>query len=277
MAFAIYLTAVGVLFVFSKCTRSKDAPLHGIYTKGIYPAVRAVVSLFIKGGSSMSSADFMALYGNTGNKEQLITEMSVRISSLILFLAVPSAVISFSSPGTTENLIALSIAAMGYFVPAFDLKQRAISARESILRDFPVFCMDLAVLTKSGLGLERAWEKALKSKDGSSFYREARLMHLRMETGVSLEQSIISFARRLCIPEIYSFATVVSQSVKSGGSGTADIIREFAVQGWNDRCQRAREKCEKASVKMVFPLAMGLAGVILIVGFPAFAAMKGMI
>ncbi len=277
MLMAVYLSVILFSMVMSRFVKEKQKPQHAVYTILIYPAVSTFVSLIVRGKPSFTSADYMVLYGNKGNRSQVTVEMAVNLSSLLIFLSIPIAVNTFADPGSFENFISFSMAAMGYFIPTFDLKQRAEVEREKILRDFPVFCMDLAVFTKAGIGLERAWLKALKEKPDSSFYKEARLMVLRMETGIPLEQSIISFARRLGIPEVYSFSSVVSQAVKSGSSGTPDIIKDFAVQSWNNRYQRAREKGEKASVKMVFPLALNLGGIILIVAFPAFAAMKGLI
>lgn len=213
----------------------------------------------------------------TGSKGQVIIENSTKLASLIMFLIIPIAVYTFSNPGGFELFICFAFSGAGYFLPNLDIKQKAMYKRESILRDFSVFCMDLAVLTKAGVGLERSWAKALNNREASEFYKEARLMIIRTEAGISLEQSIIAFARRLGVPEVYSFASVVSQAVKSGAAGTSDIIKDFAVQSWQNRCQKARENGEKASVKMVFPLAMGLAGIIVVVAFPAFAAMKGLI
>jgi tight adherence protein C len=277
MLMLIYILVISITIVYSHFACEKQQLHHAVYTRMIYPAVGKVISFFARGKPSLTSVDFMVLYGNKGNKEQVVTEMAANISSLVLFMLIPVTVNTFSDPGSFGNFICFALAGLGYFIPMYDLKQRAAVEREAILRDFPVFCMDLAVLAKAGLGLEKAWVKALKNKPGSSFYKEARMMSLRMETGVSLEESIIMFARRLGIPEIYSFATVVSQAFKSGESGTSDVVRDFAIQSWNDRYRRAKEKGEKASVKMVFPLAMSLGGIILIVAFPAFAAMKGMI
>lgn len=276
MALILYMIMILTLTVISAGLQKKEQLCHAAYVGLIYSAVRVFVSVIVKNRKLQTTSDFLILYGHMNGLTQHIIEITTNLSSLILFMLIPVSVGTFTDPGVFELMICYSIALLGYYVPQLDLKQKALEKRDSILRDFPSFGMDLAVLTKSGMSLEKSWRMALRDKT-SVLYKEARLMIIRIEAGISLEESIITFARRLGVPEIYSFATVVSQAYKSGEAGAADIIRDYAVMSFGKRCKRAGEKGEKASVKMVFPLAMGLVGIILIVAFPAFAVMKGLV
>ena len=277
MTLGIYVLMVTALIVLSQICGKTEKPVHAVYVNPIYPAVLVFMSLIIKSRRRTYSAESMILYGKRREATGVNFIRAVNLSSLILFLFIPVLVYTLMDPGGFELFVSYCLAATGFFIPNMILKQKAERERTEILRDFPAFCMDLAVLTGAGLVLEKAWKRAIKNKPSTSFYCEARLVLVRNEAGIPMEESIVIFARRLGVPEIYSFSAVISQTAGNGRKNTSEMIRKFAMQSWEKRNRHARERGEKASVKMVFPLALGLAGVIVIVAFPAFAAMKGLI
>lgn len=277
MFFIIYISLIIGLVLFSRFTSRGMSPRHARYVQMINPAVSSLMKKLKKRKNVRITRDFIVIYGRHGAADGIIREIDVKVSSLIIFMIIPAAVLTFTKPETIEMFVCLAALVLGYYLPEIDLKQKSKNVKDSIMRDFPVFCMDLAILSETGTGLEASWSKALEGKPRSIFYNEVAMVKSRTETGMSFEKSLILFARRYSIPEIYSFSSLIGQSLKTGSSNVVGALREYAMHSWEGRLSRAREKGDKASVKMIFPLIMGLTGIILILAYPAFAVMKGMI
>lgn len=277
MLLVAYSALIIILMVISRKSGIRTRPRHAAYVRIIIPAVSMVIDRLRKGSSGNISHGFRVLYGRLKITRGMVRETDIKIASLVLFMGIPAAILTFLRPGKVEIIVCTAALVMGYMLPEIDLRQKAAGIMDSVMRDFPVFCMDLAMFSGTGTGLEQAWSMALKGKPESVFYQEAARVRSRTHTGMPFEKSLIIFARRFGIPEIYSFSTLIGQSLKTGSSDVVSVLREHAMHSWEGRLARAREKGDKASVKMIFPLVMGLTGIILILAYPAFAVMKGMI
>jgi pilus assembly protein TadC len=277
MFLIIYISLIIILVLYSRFACSCISPRHAVYVQIINPAVSSLMRKLNKGKSLKITRDFILIYGRREAADGMVREIDVKISSLLTFMIIPAVVLTFTKPKTIEWLVCAAALVLGYYLPEMDLKQKANNIKDSIMRDFPVFCMDLAILCEAGTGLEAAWEKALEGKPHSIFNKEAAMVKSRTEAGMSFEKSLILFARRYGIPEIYTFSSMIGQSLKTGSSNVVTALREYSMHSWEGRLARAREKGDKASVKMILPLIMGLTGIILILAYPAFAVMKGMI
>ncbi|MBN2558529.1 MAG: type II secretion system F family protein [Clostridia bacterium] len=217
----------------------------------------------------------MFLYGRKTSKNLFCLHISLKVASMIIFASFPVFYLSFSKATGMEAAMACAMPVAGLILPDVDLNARIKRRREEILIDFPAFCTELAIMSGSGLEIQEAWRRASRKDTDSEFYREARFTISRTETGAMFRESLQEFSARMAIPEIHTFVSILSQAIKTGGGSLVEMLRNCACQSWEQRCENARKRGEEASTKLVFPLALGLAGIIIILTAPALIIMKG--
>lgn len=274
MEIAAYAFIMVTLLIFSKKINTKPILRHGCYTRLIQPGVYGICIKIMRGKTSPNTGKLIFLYGSGGSVNLNILHLSVKISSFLIFLIFPTLISTFVKIGFVEGIISIALPVIGYILPSIDLASQIKKRRRDIMMDFPVFCTDLAIMAGAGLGLRESWERASRKKTKSEFYKEARLVILRNNAGISFVDAIYGFSSKLAVPEVHTFAAVVSQAVKEGGN-TTQMLKECAMKSWEAREGEAEKKAEEAVAKIVFPLVLGLAGILLILAAPAILMMKG--
>ncbi|MFO7611115.1 MAG: type II secretion system F family protein [Clostridia bacterium] len=209
-------------------------------------------------------------------KDLFCLHLSVKAASMIIFASFPVFYLCFFNASGMEVALACAMPFVGLALPDMDLKAKIRKRKEEIMIDFPAFCTELAIMTGSGLEVQEAWRQASRKDTDSEFYREARFTVSRTETGTMFRESLHEFSARMAIPEIHTFISILSQAIKTGGGNLVEMIRNCARQSWELRSENARKRGEEASAKLVFPLALGLAGIIIILTAPALIIMKGL-
>jgi tight adherence protein C len=193
---------------------------------------------------------------------------------MLIFMVFPAASAVFMGDGLVEAIFAILLPPVGYILPDLELKAEIKKRKNSILRDFPVFCTDLAIMSSAGLDIVKAWEIAVAAGKKSEFYREAGLAVLRNRSGIGMIEAIDMFSTKLAVPEVHTFASVVTQALKEGGD-MSSMLEECAKRSWRTREAEAGRKAEEASARIVFPLVLGLMGILLMLAAPAVLMMKG--
>lgn len=249
---------------------------HGIYTSVIAAAVCLPLNKIIKSDSLNYGTGLLSLYGINGNNSMFRLHWGIKIASFLMFAAFPVFYLSLASAGYIEITMACMIPVTGFLLPDFDLRAKIKKKKELILAEYPVFCTDIAVLAGSGMEITEAWKTASGINRKGLFYKEARTVAIRTETGVMFVDALREFAAALVIPEIYTFVTIISQELKSGSGGIAPKLTECAKRSWKTREAALKKRGGEAAAKLVFPLAVGLAGILLILAAPAVMIMKGM-
>ena len=274
MSMIIYFTAVLILYVLGEKYGDKNHLRHALYTQPLFKALHILIFSVKKTGVGRPGGKLMLLYGRDKEKNLYISHLASKVASGILFLIFPVVLGSYLTLEFPEILVLYMMPIAGYFLPDIDLSAKIKQRKMEILFDFPIFCTELAVITGAGLSIMKAWEKAAGNSSESEFYREARLVCLKTETGTTFRKAIKEFSERIAFPEIHSFISVISQEIKSGG-GVTEKLRECAVISWRTREDNARKRGEEAEAKIIFPLALGLAGVIIVLSAPAVILLKG--
>lgn len=269
---------VAVLILIWVLGRHKTVGLslkHGVYTRLLLPGVLRITEKLVNRDFLNYGARLMLLYGIRGNEKLYLIHWSIKVSSLIMFLSFPAIFLSLDTPDALTTILAFMMPVTGFILPDLDLYSKTKKRKASIMEDYLIFCTDIAVMTGAGLEITRAWEKASEKESASAFYKETRYVLLKTVTGTQFSDALKEFSSNLALPEIHTFVTIVNQEIKSGSGGMAFKLRECAKRSWKIREDIARKKGEEAASKLVFPLAMGLMGILLILAAPALMIMKG--
>lgn len=275
MTIILYLIFIAAVWVMGK-RLGKPFPLkHGKYAGFIVPGIVFALIKILKKDIFNYGSDLMFLYGSQRGDSLYIIHWAVKIASLIIFMVFPLIYISIGTPDLMLTAFSCLFPIVGFILPDIDLKSCIRQKKESIMRDYPVFCTDIAVMAGAGLEITKAWEKVAQKSRKSLLYKEARQVTLKNSTGVLFKDALKDFSAHLAMANIHTFVTIINQEIKSGSGGMAAKLRECAELSWKNREDAARKKGEEAVSKLVFPLVLGLAGILLILGAPAVMIMKG--
>ena len=94
-----------------------------------------------------------------------------------------------------------------------------------------------------------------------------------MEGGIMESESYERFGRRCNIQEYLRLGALLSQNLRKGTKGLNDMLRLEAVQAFEERKATAKRLGEEAGTKLLLPMFLMLAIVLVIVIVPAFFSM----
>lgn len=275
MAIIIYFILIIILYMSGRKYGKGFYCKHAVYSRFLVPVLAIIIKKIIKKDIMHHGRKLMFLYGFRGIEKLFVIHWSMKFASLIIFSAFPVIFLTIESPEFWVIVVSCMMPIMGFFIPDLDLRSKINQKRSSVMSDYPIFCTNLAVMTGAGLEITEAWKKATEKNTRRAFYIEVNRVIFKSTTGMPFQDSLKEFSANLTIPEIHTFVTIVNQEIKSGSGGMSLKLRECAKRSWKAREVLAKKKGEEAVSKMVFPLAIGLAGILMILAAPAVMIMKG--
>jgi Flp pilus assembly protein TadB len=186
------------------------------------------------------------------------------LSSLILFDTVLAG--SFSI--LTLPLI-IATMALTWLGPAALVSTRAQRRMDRVDRDLPEL-IDLLIATiEAGLGFAGSLQLVADRFHGP-LGQELRLTLGEQNMGLSTERALANLLQRCETPSVRAFVRAVSQA-ESLGVSIGTVMRNLAAETRKRRREAAREKVQKAPVKMLFPLVfMVFPALLIVLLYPAF-------
>src|ERR1700722_4642288 len=168
--------------------------------------------------------------------------------------------------GTRLVIIAIAVG-LGVLGPdAFiSRRQRYLSAEYRTI--FPDFLDLLVVCTDAGLSIETSVNRItgeIGGRRSRPFGINLEVMAAEMRAGRSFIEALGTLAERLMIPEAQSLVGLLRQSFELG-SDVGEALRVFGDEMRERRLLRAEEQANKLSVKIIFPLALFILPVVLMV------------
>ncbi len=156
------------------------------------------------------------------------------------------------------------------------LKDKIQEKRLSIQIDFPEFVNKLLLLVNAGLTINKAWEKIVEdNRKDTPLYRELTITMSEIRAGKGEAQAYEEFARRCKIKEVIKCVSIIVLNLKKGGTQVVPALREQADDCWELRKAAAKQQGEKASSKLMIPMAIMLIGIIMVVVLPAILSISG--
>ena len=127
----------------------------------------------------------------------------------------------------------------------------------------------MAVLLNTGMVLRDVWELVSRHGEGA-LYELMRKASNNMNSGMTEKDALFHFGRISNSPEIRKFTSAMLQSMEKGGAELGSFMQQQSSELWNMRRQRMLQSGEKASTKLLVPIMLIFAGVIIIVMTAAF-------
>jgi tight adherence protein C len=157
-----------------------------------------------------------------------------------------------ASPGILSLLLAIGVAAAGWFGPDVVLHDRASHRRDTIRRELPDTIDQVTIAVEAGLGFEAALVRVAGNGTGELAAELTRALQ-DVQLGVPRTEALGRLATRTGLPEMHRLVAAIQQSERYGVP-IVNILRVQAADLRERRRQRAEETAMKIPVKVVLPL-----------------------
>ncbi|MER9410420.1 type II secretion system F family protein [Mesorhizobium sp. M0589] len=174
-----------------------------------------------------------------------------------IFLVVEHYLVSISR--TMAILMSMLCGSFVFFIAGVVLERMGVAKEKAYRRIFPDFMDMLIVCVDSGLSVEAAADRVAREFMATrpDFGLHLSIMMLEVRGGRRLRDALTNLATRLRIDEARSLAVLFRQSEELGSSVTKSL-RVYSKEMRQMRILRAEEKANALPVKMLFPLAVFL-------------------
>lgn len=154
-----------------------------------------------------------------------------------------------------------------YFLLDKDLEKQ-VEKRRSLLRlGYPELLHHLALYLVSGLPIRSAFGRLGED------YELARIAYRELQTGCSEAVAYEHFGKRAGLPEYVKLGALLSQNIKKGSGNLIARLKEEAGDMMERRIQNGKRLGEEAAAKLLIPMVMILAVVMVMIMVPAFSMM----
>lgn len=175
----------------------------------------------------------------------------------------------------------LAVAVLVYFMSDKDLHDGVERRKAAMRTAYPDLVHKLALYLGAGLTLRGSFHKIAaeyeqernRGQPEQAAYEEVLYTCRELQTGVSEARAYEHFGRRTGLQEYIRLTTLLAQNLKKGNSTLPGRLREEADRASQERIQGGRKLGEEAATKLLIPMVMMLAVVLVIVMLPALTAM----
>ena len=177
---------------------------------------------------------------------------------------------------------ALFVSGLVFLLGDRDLHASLEQQRECMKREYPDIVHKLALYLGAGMTVKGAFQKVAVNYEqykasggtGNSPICEQMIYTCReLKSGVSEAVAYERFGRRTGLQEYIRLSTLLTQNLKKGSGSLLVRLREEADKALTERIQAGKKLGEEASTKLLLPMAMMLAVVMIMVILPAFSSM----
>ena len=183
-------------------------------------------------------------------------------------------VLAFPMYGLANTILATVVvmlfAAVAYYYFGTTTEQRITKRSEEMLSDFSNVVSKLALLTNAGMIMREAWEEVAYTGE-STLYIEMQKAVDEMHNGVSEVDALFNFGTRCIIPEIKKFTSTIVQGIIKGNSELTIMLQEQSKEVWALKKQNVRRQGEKAASKLMIPIMIMFAGILIMIIIPIFS------
>lgn len=177
---------------------------------------------------------------------------------------------------------ALIVGGLIFFLCDKDLHAKLELQRKSMKQEYPDIVHKLALYLGAGMTLQGAFHKVAADYEqyraaggtrASPVCEQMVYTCRELKSGVSESIAYERFGKRTGLQEYIRLSTLLTQNLKKGSSSLLDRLREEADRALTERVQAGKKLGEEATTKLLLPMAMMLAVVMIMVILPAFSSM----
>lgn len=162
-----------------------------------------------------------------------------------------------------------------------DLQKREKNRRSQMLLDYSEVLSRLIIFLGAGMSIRSAWERicgeyrrAVERGDRTEryIYEEMYLTGSQIKSGISEAQAFREFGNRCGLQQYMKLAALLEQNRKNGSRNLRERLRLEMAEAFEERKHQARRLGEEAGTKLLVPLFLLLAVVMVMIAVPAWLA-----
>lgn len=168
-----------------------------------------------------------------------------------------------------------------FFLEQQNKKEDAKKKQEQMMRDYPEIISKINLLLGAGMTVKNVWKKIVedyekqKSILGVRFaYEEMLVTYREMQSGIVEAECYEHFGKRCGLRPYRKLGALLSQNLRKGTKGLTALLSVEALQAYEERKMRAKRLGEEAGTKLLLPMFLMLAVVLVIVIVPAFLSIQ---
>lgn len=188
----------------------------------------------------------------------------------ILTIAPLALLIAAFAENVTIAFIGIVAAVVLAFYMDYDINDKVEKRHKELLADFPHMLSQIVLLINAGMPLRDTLRRVSEGKD-SRIYKEVQIMLKEIDNGSSEYEAMKAFSDRCNMLEIKKFTTTVLQNLQKGSAELGGILAEMSSTLWIERSNNVRQMGEKASSKLMIPIMIIFAGILLMIIVPIFS------
>ncbi len=186
-----------------------------------------------------------------------------------------------NSRGMTLIAIAPSAGVLLYALKIQNQGKEKEQRRQQMLLDYPEIVNKMTLFIGAGMTVKRAWQKIVEDYErqkenlGERYaYEEMKRTCHEMKSRVTEADCYENYGRRCEVQVYIRFGALLSQNLRKGTKGMTQILKQESLQAFEERKARARRVGEEAGTKLLLPMFLMLAVVLVIVIVPAFLSVQ---
>ena len=183
----------------------------------------------------------------------------------------------FMLTGISGNykLVTVGIAISALMIWYLDelLNDKINARRDELLRDYPGMLSKLTLLVNAGMPIREAWIKVANANEGM-LYQEMRNTAMDLSNGMQEVEAYKTFGERCSIKSLRKFSTMMIQNLQKGSNEVVQFLKDMSTEAWEEKKHEVKRKGEKASNKLLLPIGLIFAGVLILIIVPMFGSLK---
>lgn len=212
------------------------------------------------------------MYGKKSARLLVLSDLAAQITYIATLLPFGIFLAAMLNEWSVIVIVAMFAGFLAVYIE-YDKSSKVEKRRENILRDFPHLLSQMALLINAGMPLREALETASGKEEGV-LYEQLRRLTDDMRNGIPEYEAFREFADRCGVDEVRKLSGLITQNVRKGSSELAAALLELSGEVWRNRTSQVREQGEKASSKLLVPILIIFAGILLMVAGPMMQQMN---
>ena len=176
---------------------------------------------------------------------------------------------------------AMAVTVLVYLLSDRDLHERLEKRKRSLQHAYPDLVHQMVLFVGAGMTVRGAFQRVASDYEKKKadtektlpIYEEMTYTCRELQSGVSEGAAYEHFGRRTGQQEYIRLSTLLMQNLKRGNSALLDRLREEADKAAEERLQRTKRLGEEAGTKLLVPMVLMLAVVMVMIMVPAFLVM----
>ena len=225
-----------------------ELPARDRLVEPIFRGTKAIASVLSPSGTTQRLATML---DRAGNPSGWSVERLLSVKGATLLLGV---LLGFLIGGLTLSgfVYAAGLGAFGFFLPDLLIWNLALRRQEETAKGLAEAMDMLTVCVEAGQGFDAAILQVARNVTGPIAGEFARVLS-EIQIGKSRGEAFAAMGDRINIPEVKSFTTALVQADRLG-LPIAQVMREQTGAMREARKQKAEEKAQKVTVKILFPV-----------------------